>query len=65
MKLWPFKKRHRITLMFKSGSQMMFTCESFTVKWVGNELISIEWVRLNPGHLFIDLTAVEAIWEHK
>lgn len=60
-----FKKKHRITIMLKSGATVEFTCAEFKIQKQGNELVGYQIVGGDYLQMmYVNLDQVEAIINH-
>jgi hypothetical protein len=56
-------RKARVKINYKSGLSETIICDEFTVKTVGAEILSVEWVNPSPRPLHIGANDIESVWE--
>ncbi len=60
-------KRSRVIIRYRSGQALEVTCNSLNVKYStergDSRVTELVWDGLRPAPLFLNLDAIESIWE--
>ena len=54
-------KRFTVSVLFKNGKSIEYTCHDCSLTKQGSEIISLSFVRARPKPLFIDIDEVVAV----
>jgi hypothetical protein len=56
-------RTHKVRIIYKSGAEITFRCDNFTVTHSGSDITGVKWDNPKPEPMHIGVGEIVAVWK--